>query len=266
MRKTGSIAVAVVIYNEFCGNSRTCMALESVGFPVVVFDNSTEDQGNEAYCQLREWKYLGGTGNVGLSKAYNSCVQYVKASGCAQFLCLFDDDTDLDMQYFSLLQDALVEDRKIYVPIVYSKGQLLSPCLVDSGHKARRFKNEDQLFRYTGAELSAINSGMALDISLFDDYQYDENIFLDGIDHKFLMDMKDRGEEIILFPYRCDHSFSGEEKPDFHATKKRFETFVKDYQYILRDRKLAYGLLVGKRALKLALQYKKFSFICEFLK
>lgn len=264
MVKSCSIAVAVVIYNESCANSQTCCALErmtELNFPVLIYDNSTVDTGNKQYCEDHGWVFLGGTGNVGLSKAYNACIHHIRSVNCAEILCLFDDDTDLDAGYFQLLMEALQHGGDIFVPLVYANGSLISPCLVDKGHIARRFADEDEALKYAGGQLSAINSGMALDLSLFDHYHYDENIFLDGIDHQFLMDMKKKGKNICVFPYRCNHAFSGEEKPALESAKKRFEIFSKDYRYILRNNKWAYIVLVGKRALKLAVQYRTFSFL-----
>lgn len=259
-----AIAAVVVIYNVSCGQSDTCRALEQIqedDFTVIIYDNSTADFGNREYCEEKGWKYLGGQGNVGISRAYNACVDALKDTGSASHVCLFDDDTHVDSAYFSKLKEAIAAGGRIFAPLVYSAGKLLSPCRINKGHITRRFADGDEALTYQGEEITAINSGMAIDLALFSDYRYDENIFLDGVDHTFLMDMRSRGEKLSIFPYRCNHSFSGDEKPSKQSALNRFQIYVKDYKYILRNQKVAYLLLVGKRALRLAAQYRSSIFL-----
>lgn len=262
-----SIVATVVIYNMACHDSITCQALRRLNndLPVVIYDNSTQDYDNRQYCSAVGWHYLGGLGNVGLSKAYNASIDYIKEHIVADIVCLFDDDTKIDTEYFALLKHAMVNCKsKIFVPLIYSNDILMSPSILKPRHKIVKFEHEQAALSYAGKELSAINSCMALDLSLFDHYRYDEKIFLDGIDHKFLADMKTQGEQIKVFPYRCEQSFSGDEKPDPKSALTRFLIFKKDFQYILRKDRIAYIHLVGKRSLKLTLQYKSFDFLHAF--
>ena len=261
------IVAVVVIYNTACYDSVTCQALRQLNsdLPVVIYDNSTKDYGNQQYCVDSGWHYLGGLGNVGLSKAYNSCIIYIKEHLDADVVCLFDDDTKIDSQYFDLLRHAMVDgESKIFVPLIYSKDTLISPSILKARYKIVKFEHEQAALSYVGKELSAINSCMALDLSLFDCYRYDEEIFLDGIDHKFVADMKTHGEQIKVFPYRCEQAFSGDEKPSPKSALTRFLIFKKDFQYILGKDKISYIYLVGKRALNLTLKYKSFEFLHAF--
>lgn len=264
------LAAVVVVYNVFCGDSETCQALmqmQDEHLNVIIYDNSTKDYENRQFCETHGWDYLGGTGNRGLSVAYNACIDHVKArlDGC--LLCLFDDDTKISADYFQLLQAAASEcTERIFVPLIYSGGNLMSPCILKPGYHIGKFDSDAVALDYAGNDLSAINSCMALDIRIFDDYRYDEQIFLDGIDHKFLRDMKARGERIKVFPYRCDHAFSGDELPPKESALFRFRLFKKDFQYILREERKTYLFLVGKRALKLTLQYKTLDFIKAMIK
>lgn len=253
-----TFAAAVVVYNVFCGDSTTCRALEALGgsnISVIIYDNSTKPCHNEDYCRARGWTYLGGTGNVGISKAYNACVDFVNANGGADYLCLFDDDTHLSPAYFSALEQAAQAGGQILVPLIYSGETLLSPCRLDSRYRTVLFSGEEEAKAYTGSDMTAINSGMALSLSLFRDYRYDENIFLDGVDHTFLRDMASKGHRLQIMDYRCDHAFSGYERPSRESAAVRFRIFAKDHKYIFRAQPLSYWLLVGKRALRLTLQY-----------
>jgi len=253
-----SFAAAVVVYNTACQDSPTCRALQKLSdVTVLIYDNSTRDYGNRAFCEAAGWVYLGGDGNLGLSKAYNACIDYLTENGKADMLCLFDDDTDLEPAYFDALEKARAEtDGHIFVPMIFAGGGLISPCILNPGHKVRMFADEQEAKTYTGENLSAINSCMAIDLQVFADFRYDENIFLDGIDHNFTQAMKARGEKIRIMDYRCNHAFSGVEKPPKTSALVRFKIYARDYAYILKGKKLAYFRLVGKRALRLMLQYK----------
>ena len=257
-----SFAAAVVTYNTACQDSPTCRALRNLSdVTVLIYDNSTRDFGNREYCEQAGWVYLGGQGNLGLSKAYNACIDYLKANPVADMLCLFDDDTDLEPAYFEALEKAKAQGGRIFVPTIFAGGALISPCILHKGHKVQMFAGEEEAKAYSGENLSAINSCMAIDLEIFDDFRYDENIFLDGIDHNFTQAMKARGETIAIIDYRCNHGFSGAEKPPKASALVRFKIYAKDYAYILRDNKAAYYRLVGKRALRLTAQYKTLAFL-----
>lgn len=264
-----TFAAAVVVYNMFCGDSPTCKALEKLrdaSLSVLIYDNSTQDFGNQAYCAEKGWVYLGGTGNVGISKAYNACIDYLTDSGKADMLCLFDDDTHISADYFTALQQACQSsEANIFVPLIFADSKLISPCILDDSHRVTSFADGEAALSYIGNKLSAINSCMALRTSLFADFRYDEKIFLDGVDHNFVLEMRRKGEEIKVFPYRCDHAFSGTEKPPVKSALVRFRIYAKDYGYILRNDKTAFLRLVGKRALHLTVQYKTPVFLKSFL-
>ena len=263
-----TFAAAVVVYNMFCGDSPTCKALEKLAqssLLVLIYDNSTKDFGNRAYCAEQGWVYLGGTGNAGISKAYNACINYLTDGSKVDMLCLFDDDTHIDPTYFTMLEQAGKDAKEnIFVPLIFANNTLISPCVLDNRHHVTLFSNEQAALNYSANELSAINSCMALRLSLFSHWRYDENVFLDGVDHNFILEMRQKGEPIRVFPYRCDHAFSGVEKPSLKSALVRFRIYAKDYNYILRDNKLAYLRLVGKRALRLTVQYRTLAFIKSF--
>ncbi len=268
MEQVRPIWAVVVVYNIRCQESQTCQALKKLnndGIRVIIYDNSTKDMGNCDYCRDSGWVYLGGNGNMGISKAYNACIDYLKSEKQQGLLCLFDDDTELDGEYFEKLIAAYSKcGEKIFVPLIFAAGSLISPCILKKGHRVVAFKDEEQALAYSGNELSAINSCMAIDLSVFDDYRYDENIFLDGVDHYFTTQMREKGIKITVFDYRCNHAFSGTERPPKESAKIRFGIYAKDYKYILKNDKLSYLRLVGKRALSLCVKYKTLEFLKFF--
>ena len=263
-------AAAVVVYNKSCADSPTCQALKNIGdatASVLIYDNSTADYGNRAYCEENGWVYLGGNGNLGISKAYNTCVDYLSEQTFDGYICLFDDDTHLDPSYFSQLQQACDGAKEnIFVPLIIASGKLISPCILNPTHRVNMFQNTQDALSYDGDSLGAINSCMALHMKLFANLRYDENIFLDGVDHNFVLQMRQKGEKIKVFPYRCEHAFSGVEKPPVKSALVRFRIYATDYRYILRNHKCSYLRLVGKRAVKLTLQYKSLVFLKTLLR
>lgn len=257
------IAAIVVIYNKRCEDSPTCCALSKLNdIKVLIYDNSTSDFFNEQYCKTKGWIYFGGMGNIGISRAYNTCINRLFKEYFDGLVCLFDDDTNIDKNYFFCLREAVKESaNKIFVPLIYSADKLLSPCILQKGHKVKEFNNGQAAIKYVGNDISAINSCMAINMKIFKNYRYDENIFLDGVDHHFVTDMRSQGESITVFEYRCNHNFSGTEHPSKQAAIKRFSIYAKDYRYILKDNKFSYFKLVGKRALSLCFKYKTLVFL-----
>lgn len=180
---------------------------------------------------------------------------------------MFDDDTRIDAEYFKLLRKARTSTtNRIFVPLIYSNNRLLSPCILKRNHSTTLFDSQEAALSYDGEEITAINSCMALDLSLFNEYRYDENIFLDGIDHNFLMQMKQKGEHITVFPYQCNHDFSGDSKPPQKSAMVRFSIYAKDYRYILRENIGDYLTLLGRRTMHLTVQYRSLAFIRIFFR
>ena len=259
----------VVTYNISCVDSQTCQglsALDQENLHIIVFDNSVSDYGNRSYCQKKGWTYLGGVGNKGLSKAYNECVDYLKQMGRKGYLCLFDDDSLVNEQYFRVLaREISISPNAIYAPILYSANRIISPFLLYENHRTVLLEDMEAVSNANPEWLSAINSGMAINLALFDDYRYDEKIFLDGIDHSFILDMRCRGVKVRILPCRCEHGFSGDERCPMKAAAARFRIYVRDYSYILSDRKLDYMMLVGKRMLSLIVKYRSLRFLRIFV-
>lgn len=265
-----AIHVIVVVYNQSCSDSLTCEDLRKIfnhNIQVLVFDNSTEDYNNQAFCEKNGWKYLGGTGNKGLSVAYNACIDYIVSSNGSGWICLFDDDTHVDNSYFEmLLKYAKNREYSVIVPLIYSQSKLISPSVINRVfHGVKLFETEQKALNYSGQNITAINSGMAIRTDVFREYRYDENIFLDGIDHKFIADMISLNRTIGVMPYRCCHEFSGNSSPPHETAWFRFKIFAKDMRYIYRNRMWIYCFLVGKRALHLSVTYKSLDFLRVFL-
>ncbi len=232
--ETVSLAVLLVIYNQNGSDSPACEVLRRRDdVTVVVADNSTSDYQNADYCREAGFAYLPMGGNQGLSKAYNRGIRYLREQTDATHVVLLDDDTTLDEDYFSVLRQAIAQhpDTRIFLPLVQDEVGYLSPCRIE-GYAVSRIRSPGEL---DPAQITGINSGMALALSLFERYQYDEAYFLDYIDHAFLRDMKRRGEPIQVIDVTLRQRFSGNDHSDYRATLRRFSLFKRDFRLFCSD-------------------------------
>ncbi len=249
----------VVIYNKTCAESDTCRALlaQTCGpLPIYIFDNSTREFGNREFCMEQGWVYLGGSGNQGLSKAYNQAIQAL--SGKTGHLCLLDDDTHLPDSFFADLQEAIQKapEKPLYVPILQQNGRIISPNRADLPRRERYFASVEEALSAEPGDVRAFNSCMTIDLKVFGDYRYDERLFLDCVDHAFLRDMRERGIYPAVVPITCEHGFSGNQKGSLAGAKVRFAIFCRDTRvYYAYDRRQAECSLL-RRALHLCWGYK----------
>ncbi|MBR4940787.1 MAG: glycosyltransferase [Clostridia bacterium] len=260
-----------VVHNVFCGQSITCQRLSEISDAcpeVLIYDNSDgETDRNREFCRQKGWVYLGGGGNRGLSVAYNAAAAYAAEKDPQSWLCIFDDDTDLPRDYFSCLEKAVQKGGcSLYAPLIFSGGRLISPCRFNRKNwKTGLISSTEEALSLAGTEISAINSGLAVKTELFKTYRYDENVFLDGIDHKFIGEMQALGQKLGVLDCTLDHGFSGDQKPSAADAAKRFAIYAADTRYIHRRRKGVFLRLAGKRAAHLTLIYKRPLFLRIFL-
>ncbi len=221
-----NIFTAVVIYNKRCNDSTTCESLKKIrDVQVIILDNSTELNDNAEYCTRQGWQYISMGGNMGLAKAYNRAVEALKANDSV--LCLFDDDSEVVQGYYDSLRQTLAAQplKKVLLPLIYDSHGLMSPSVTD-GLAVRRAEKIEEI---TQQNITGVNSGMAICLSVFDNYRYDEGYFLDYIDHAFLRDMRRIGNEIGYFDAQIKHETMFEtQTASVDTIRKRFKIFKKD--------------------------------------
>ncbi len=246
----------VVIRNRTCDESAACRSLLAQAdqdFRVLLYDNSDSDFGIRTQCEEHGWTCLGGSGNRGLSAAYNSALDLLDAEEAGGFLCILDDDTCLKESFIADMKSTVKGScADIFLPVLLQNGKILSPWR----EKGRTyFKSYEECAAEHEKNLLAFNSGMTIKLDVFSDYRYDEKLFLDCVDVAFLTEMKKRGRKISVVPVTCEQSFSGMEKPTEDAAMKRFAIYSADMRmyYGKGSFKCSYTLL--KRAVHLALIY-----------
>lgn len=193
--KEMKIVTAIVIYNKKISESISCKRIEEIKndqIEILVIDNSEYDLGNREYCEQKNYNYISMNGNSGLSKAYNAAIEKSKNK---DIIVLLDDDTEITEEYFNelIIQGNLKEDVDIFVPIIYGQdGVIYSPN--EYGFLRNHFiKSGNQEIRQ---ELfNAIASCMAIRMRVFNDYQFNEELFVDQVDQNFCYDQRKLGRK-----------------------------------------------------------------------
>lgn len=255
-----SISVLVVLYNSAVNDVpvlRTALRSQQVS-DIVVCDNSDRKNDNAEQAACHNITYISMNGNKGLSKAYNVGVIHCRGD----IVCVFDDDTLVDEDYFNAVTKLAESSRKwdIALPIVMAGNKVLSP----SHFKKYRTVPVDPSHIGDMVDLTGINSGMAVKRSLYNQISYDSNLFLDLIDHQFILDARGVGGSIVVLKGpRLHQSYSLESDSQKNA-KKRLEIFENDAKYFYSTSfisKLYCRVMLLRRKLKLCIQYKTFSFL-----
>lgn len=251
-----SIYALVVIYNKDCADSVTCQCLKRFdNVKVMIADNSTAVNLNGEYAKKHGWQYVSMTGNKGLSKAYNCGIDLINIKNSV--VCLFDDDTEIGGDYFDLLLDKILKEpeAEIFLPHVYDEVGLLSPSIAD-GLVFKRVKSVDEI---SSERINGINSGMAIKTRVFESYRFDEQYFLDYIDHAFLRDMRKQGTRITIFKAQLRQNFFGNSNASLEAAIKRFRIFKKDFKRFcgnsIKGRKFYYREIMNQKKI-MYLKYK----------
>lgn len=186
----------VIVYNKNIKDSVTCSCLGKIltdNFEVIIVDNSTSDMGNMKECQVLGYKYISMGGNKGLSKAYNAAIENTNAD----VLILLDDDTEINQKYMEILNEAVVNHPNvdIFAPIVYGQdGVIYSPNEFNF-IKNKLIKKPEQ--NVSQERFNAIASCLAIRKIVFDNYRFNESLFVDQIDQYFFCEQRRLGRKFM---------------------------------------------------------------------
>lgn len=197
------ITAIFVIYNKEIDKSSVCIQIRHL-VDVIVVDNSTKKNNNREICDKYAIQYISMNGNKGLSKAYNVAIDCI---GSTDAIVLLDDDTDVPEDYFMLLKKKLMDypDIDIFVPIV--RGQ---DGIIYSPNNYNFLKNDlvtNPKEEVLQKRFNAISSCMTIRMSVFDDYRYNELLFVDEIDHCFCREQRERGKKFAVVDLEVKQNF-----------------------------------------------------------
>ena len=224
------IYAVLVDYNKPLEESPSYQALRrQKDIVTIVCDNSTQVELDQNLVQKDGNVYLSMHGNRGLSKAYNRALDHIEEEDpvLEGFVMLFDDDTDIPDSYFDCVRQMIKKnDADIFLPLVADQDPklgYLSPSIMKDVYIHRT----KEPFKLKEKELCGINSGMLIRLSLFENYRYNEDLFLDHVDHDFIRSMRRRNARIRIMNTVLEQQFSAYET-DPEKALCRFSIFKKD--------------------------------------
>jgi len=259
------IYAIVVIYNKACEMSETLNSLYKWkhDIKIVVFDNSTKENQNSIYCDRENMQYLTQHCNLGLSKAYNFVIQQLPLTE-DDYVMILDDDTVLNDDYIKEVQESVQLGKDVLLPIVRCGEDILSPNNIKYKCGARMVQSIDELnLNY----MSAINSGMVVSARVYQTIQYNEDLFLDCVDHDFMRMVREKNFSIYLLKHGIEQNFSRAEKPNLESALFRFKLFKKDFRkYCQINRAMIYyHVSIWKFVVSYTIKYKTLKFLNTYL-
>ncbi len=257
--------ILIVIYNRNCKDSNTlCSILKSEGydeFQLVVFDNSTIKTENREFCEKRNIIYYNFRENRGLSKAYNYVIDRLpEESG---YLMIFDDDTEVPEKYLIRCLE-YIEDGKadVLLPVIRESdtGKFLSPLnTINRKSGFQRLKSLDEI---DYGRVSAINTGMTLSPKVYRIIRYNEELFLDCVDHDFMAEVRNREYKIQVMDCELIQHYSRNEQKSADSALHRFKIYKKDFTIYSKKHgnRIDYRISLLKHAVLSAIRYRDLRF------
>ncbi|MBM6677877.1 glycosyltransferase [Faecalicoccus pleomorphus] len=256
----------LVIYNHPIEKSSSYATFKDQ-LSILVADNSTNEEirkRNQNQVEKDGNVYLDMKGNQGLSKAYNQAISWIQQKeqkSC--FVLIMDDDTIFGNDFLQkATQEMNSKQADAYVPIVKAEKQILSPCMIHRG----RVKAIHDLSSITRENITAINSGMIVSLNVYQKIRYNENLFLEYIDHDFIRQLKQYKYSIHVLQQEIQQNFSVFEN-DKASAKTRFSILKKDL-HVFYGKSLSqhflYKSILWKRKLRAVIQYKDLSIVWKW--
>ena len=188
------ITAAIVIYNKEIRESISYQSIKNSDkeIDILILDNSEIETGNKHFCNQFGIRYVSMEGNKGLSKAYN------KAVDCSQesdIIVLFDDDTEVPPEYFNILREEVEKnpDIDIFAPIVRGQdGVIYSP---NEFNFLRNHFISSPTQTVSQDRFNAIASCLAIRMRVFDEYRFNETLFVDQVDQYFFCEQRSMGRK-----------------------------------------------------------------------
>lgn len=262
------IYVLIVIYNKKCEDSISFRCLQKYkvnkNIKIIIFDNSEHDFKNREYCLKENIIYYTKQKNIGLSKAYNYVIKKIKGKKEEGYLLLLDDDTEISEDYINKVLEKTQKSKvpQIFVPIVKSNDTIISPSNTIFNCRVKKVKDIRKI-KYK--KITAINSGMVVNLKIYNTIKYNENLFLDYVDHEFLRDARKNKIPIEILDSELKQSFS---RDDVEIKKenviKRLNIFKKDFKVYCKENlfgKLFYYFSVIKLVIKYIVRYNDIEFL-----
>ncbi len=272
------IFCVIVIYNSKVSESVTFNNIVNVDMKncyLIVVDNSVTDKiknENSAFCSIKErCYYVDSGGNVGLSKGLNIGIDYVYENFAIMdqdLIIQLNDDTEVNEKYFFLLQERAEQDKDIdiFAPIIQGQDGVYYSPAYNNFFKHKHIKTTQD--NIPQKRFMCIASGTAARKKVFDDYRFDEQIFMDLIDNNFCDDQRSFGRKFEKLNIVIQQNFALKNADlTYERIQKRYRIWIPDFLMYCKkkpERLLAYIPAVAARGIMLSGQCKnpRFFFWC----
>lgn len=263
------IYAVVVVYNKSCNDSNSIRGIRKYApkIPIIVYDNSTEDYGNEKYCIANNYIYLTQHANVGISKAYNYVIDNVKLMD-DDYVVMLDDDTHLNAEYFNeVFNKSKVTNLDVMLPIVVANNKIISPY---NYYKKTRTKMIESANDIDMKKVSGINSGMAIRAAMLKKSRYNEALFLDYVDYDFMKRVHQKNGNIYIMNsvIKQEFQYFNYDKRNIKSALFRFQIDLRDYKQLCKENNERYFFYLHaiKFMIKQTINYKSTRFLGLLLK
>jgi len=249
------LAICIVVYNSNLCSSPTFNSLfhQVPSEKIFIFDNSTiADVKSKNVISARKYGVnYRKTKNIGLGFTYNGAVNLMK--GDCDYIGFFDQDTFIPKDYISIVIDKINNKKNtndVFIPYVRADKKVMSPI----------FKKRYIHYKKRAVVKSAINSGMFVRTKIFENIKFDENLFLDYIDHDFFKKLNFNQVVISVLPLTLNQNFSDNEI-NLQKALKRFESYWKDTKEYCKVYGTYNYFVAYRHVLKLTMRYKSADFL-----
>jgi len=108
---------------------------------------------------------------------------YVFSKSNYNYICWLDDDTEVNHDFLHELSKASLKEADLIVPRIYGQdGKIYSPN-EDGLLKNKLVLNDGNIIRKD--KFNAINSCLTVKLKIYENYRYNETLFLDQVDQLF---------------------------------------------------------------------------------
>lgn len=197
-----TINCSIVIYNEYIKDAAAYKNITSFNLPychLLVTDNSDKEEikkANKIECERTGAFYIDMGGDMGLSKAFNKAIDAtIDQADKNDIIVFMNDDSAVTEEFIVALQNEAtqLEDVDIFAPIMQGQnGILYSPARQGffKNHYPKTIEEE-----IPQKSFFAIASCCSVRYRVFENYRFDENIFMDVIDNDFCYDQRALGRK-----------------------------------------------------------------------
>ena len=201
---------------------------------LLILDNSDQEVSNinEKECEHNNnscIKYFNNNGNVGLAKAYNIAIAYIKSLKIEDYYILFtDDDTVFSEEYLeNVIHECKLKSSHLYSGIV---------CMKDTNKLFSPKKSVSLLYNdfisTSGVyqNICCINSGLVVDQYIISRIKcFNESFFVDMIDYWLMFSLKQLHiNDFFILEGNIHQKFSGTDYLNTKRVFNRFKIYIND--------------------------------------